>query len=72
MQLLHGLMRTTVYLDLVNSPKIYFPPYDSLIKESNTTTKLRVAFDASMKTSSGLLFIKYCDVERPHSTNRVI
>lgn len=35
-------------------PNIYYMPHQAVIKEDSTTTKLRVVFDASTKTSSGV------------------
>lgn len=32
----------------------YYIPYHAVFKESNTTTKLRVVFDASMKSTSNV------------------
>lgn len=36
-----------------NSYECYYIPHHAIIKESSTTTKIRVVFDASAKTSSG-------------------
>lgn len=38
------------------SPNSYSTPYHSIIRESSTTTKLRVAFIASSPTSSDVSF----------------
>ncbi|XP_018402067.1 PREDICTED: uncharacterized protein LOC108779200 [Cyphomyrmex costatus] len=38
----------------VNKKEGYFLPHHSVIKESSTTTRLRVVFDASAKTTSGI------------------
>lgn len=35
------------------SPQTYYIPHHFVVKESSTTTKLRVVFDASMSTTSG-------------------
>jgi len=37
-------------------PQVYYMPMHSVVKESSSTTKLRVVFDASAKTSSGHSF----------------
>ncbi len=37
----------------LDKPGFYMPVH-SVTKDSNTTTKIRVVFDASMKTSSGI------------------
>ena len=37
----------------LHSPDAYYMPHHCVIKESSSTTKLRVVFDASAKTSSG-------------------
>lgn len=34
---------------------VYYLPHHSVVKEASTTTRLRVVFDASVKTSSNLL-----------------
>ncbi|XP_039315197.1 uncharacterized protein LOC120359860 [Solenopsis invicta] len=40
--------------DLTNDKLSYYLPHHTVIKESSTTTKLRVVFDASCRTTSGL------------------
>ena len=47
MQLIENPQQTT-------SPSWYYLPHHSVIKESSTTTKLRVVFDASARTSTGV------------------
>ena len=37
----------------IDSSKVFYLPHHCVFKESSTTTKLRVVFDASAKTSSG-------------------
>ena len=37
-----------------NKPNSYYLPHHAVVRESSSTTKLRVVFDASCKTSSGL------------------
>ena len=40
--------------DLKLGTKVYYMPHHPVIKESSTTTKLRVVFNASCKTTSGI------------------
>lgn len=40
--------------DEIKTGKIYYLPHHAVIKESSTSTKLRVVFDASSKTSTGI------------------
>lgn len=47
-----GHMRR-VPTELVDLPNCYYIPHHAVMKEESTTTKLRVVFDASNKTSNG-------------------
>ncbi|XP_025829218.1 uncharacterized protein LOC112904129 [Agrilus planipennis] len=44
---------TKIDFDSINPNKSYFLPHHAVMKESSTTTKLRVVFDGSAKTTSG-------------------
>ena len=56
LELAHARPCTPVEADMTPSGEVYYMPMHGVSKTTSTTTKLRVVFDASAKTTSGLSF----------------
>lgn len=54
-----GHMRLVNTEDLFDQP-VYYIPHHAVINETNITTKLRVVFDDSCKTTNGLSLNDHC------------
>lgn len=52
----HELVHMTVVLQPLDNEMAYYLPNHGVLKEDRFTTNLRVAFDGSMKKSSGYSF----------------
>lgn len=48
-----GHLRPATVDEIADTANCYFMPHHAVLKESSTTTKVRVVFDASAKTSNG-------------------